>query len=323
MDRREPVPTFYLYGEPHRSAAALFLHAESLEERSRPAHWTIRPHSHRELNHLILIAEGGGVMEAEGSSSAFEAPCLLLVPSQVVHGFRWHDESRGSVITLANGYRDDIVRRDPDAAALFSAAAAVPVSNDDAELITSQARRLMRELAWIAPGHRTALDAALAPIIVQAVRALAVLRQEGRLGRGRQAELVARFRSIVEERYRLREPIAALASRLGVSPTTLRVACAAIAGTSPAGIVNSRAFLEAKRALCYSNQTIAEIAYGLGFDDPAYFSRFFARQAGCSPTRFRDDHESVTAWTPPRVQRGKDGGARRSRASVRLRAALR
>ena len=99
---QEPVPTFNLYGEPHRSVSNHFLHAESLDHRSRPAHWTIRPHSHRELNHLILIVAGGGEMQAEGTLTAFEAPCLLLVPSQVVHGFRWQAESSGSVITLAN-----------------------------------------------------------------------------------------------------------------------------------------------------------------------------------------------------------------------------
>ncbi len=45
--------------------------------------------------------------------------------------------------------------------------------------------------------------------------------------------------------------------------------------------------LEAKRALLYSNMTIAEVAYHLGFEDPAYFSRFFAKVVGRSPRAFR------------------------------------
>jgi AraC-like DNA-binding protein len=89
----------------------------------------------------------------------------------------------------------------------------------------------------------------------------------------------------------LREPIATYAAELGVSPTTLRTACALVAGMPPAEILNLRAFLEAKRSLCYSNQTIAEIAYGLGFVDPAYFTRAFTRHAGRSPRQYRIDHE--------------------------------
>jgi AraC family transcriptional activator of pobA len=291
MTAQSPVPNFYLYGEPHRSVSDHFLHVEPLDVRSRPAGWTIRPHSHRELNHLILIAGGGGMMHAEGILTAFEAPCLLLVPSQVVHGFRWHDESEGSVITLANSYRDELARRDPDAAALFVAPAAAALSKDAARTISAQAKGLMRELAWIAPGHRTAVDAGLALIVVQALRALAIHLHEGGPSRGRRAELVARFRAIVEERFRLREPVASYAAALGVSPTTLRVACAQVAGTPPAEILNLRAFLEAKRSLCYTNQSVAEIAYGLGFVDPAYFTRSFSKHTGLSPRQFRIGHE--------------------------------
>jgi AraC family transcriptional activator of pobA len=290
---QQPVPTFYLYGEPHRSVSNHFLHAESLDHRSRPAGWTIRPHSHRELNHLILIAGGGGAMQAEGTVTGFEAPCLLLVPSQVVHGFRWQAESSGSVITLANTYRDALIERDPDAAALFDAPTVAPLGKDVARSIAAQARTLIRELAWNSPGHRTAVDAALALILVQALRGIALSSREDSHGRSRHAELVARFRALVEERFRLREPIGHYAGMLGVSPTTLRVACATIAGMPPADIVNLRAFLEARRALSYTTLTVAEIAYGLGFVDPAYFTRSFTRHAGLSPRAFRLQNQAA------------------------------
>ncbi|MGB3383878.1 MAG: helix-turn-helix domain-containing protein [Marinomonas sp.] len=45
--------------------------------------------------------------------------------------------------------------------------------------------------------------------------------------------------------------------------------------------------LEAKRQLLYTSQSIEEIAYNLGFKDPAYFSRFFKKNTGYPPGRFR------------------------------------
>jgi len=41
--------------------------------------------------------------------------------------------------------------------------------------------------------------------------------------------------------------------------------------------------------LRYTNLSVAEIGYAIGFSDPAYFSRFFTRHAGCSPRAYRRD----------------------------------
>ena len=293
MGQHDPVPTFYLYGEPPQTVADDFLHVESLDHRSRPAGWRIRPHAHRELNHLILIKRGGGAMEVEASTSSFEAPCLLLIPARIVHGFRWYDESSGSVITLANSYRDELIRRDSDIAPLFAGPAVAALAHDVASGIDRQAEILIRELGWAAPGHRAAVDAALMAILVLALRSLAVHSASSAEGQGRHAAIVARYRAMVEERFRLREPVGAYAARLAVSPTTLRVACSRVAGMTPGEIFDMRVLLEAKRALSYSNLAVAEVAYGLGFSDPAYFTRMFTRSVGRSPGRFRRDRRNA------------------------------
>jgi hypothetical protein len=53
--------------------------------------------------------------------------------------------------------------------------------------------------------------------------------------------------------------------------------------------------LEAKRTLIYTSMTVTETAHELGFDDPAYFSRFFSERVGCSPASFRLRTESQAA----------------------------
>ena len=45
--------------------------------------------------------------------------------------------------------------------------------------------------------------------------------------------------------------------------------------------------LEARSELVYTSKTISEIGYGLGFEDAAYFSRFFSRRSGMSPGAYR------------------------------------
>jgi AraC-like DNA-binding protein len=57
----------------------------------------------------------------------------------------------------------------------------------------------------------------------------------------------------------------------------------------PAGmIIRERLLLEAKRLLRYSDSPVAEIATHLNFEDPSYFSRFFKKHTGFSPSEFRE-----------------------------------
>jgi AraC-like DNA-binding protein len=46
--------------------------------------------------------------------------------------------------------------------------------------------------------------------------------------------------------------------------------------------------LEAKRLLIYSTKRIKEIAYEVGFEDIQTFSRFFKRNEGISPSKYKE-----------------------------------
>ncbi|PJG46237.1 AraC family transcriptional regulator [Sphingobium sp. LB126] len=286
------VPAFYLYGEPQRAVEVGFVHVESLDDRSRPSEWTIQPHVHRDLNHIILIAQGGGTMRADGNTLSFDAPCLLLVPRGIIHGFTWLRESRGWVMTISDSYLQHLLERDEDLQPLFRVPRAVPLPPAELSEVEADIQRLAQELAWSGPGQRGAIEALLLGLMVQALRHAALTEAGPRAG-GRQARLVARLRERIELHFRRREPVDAYALALGVSETALRQACSHVAGMSPAAMVDERALLEARRLLLYSNLSIAEIAYAVGFDDPAYFSRFFARHLDRPPRDWRAEYGSA------------------------------
>ena len=60
-----------------------------------------------------------------------------------------------------------------------------------------------------------------------------------------------------------------------------------LSGQTALGIVHQRLLLEAKRDLVYTAMTVNEIADRLGFSEPAYFTCFFKRLSGVSPSVFR------------------------------------
>jgi AraC family transcriptional activator of pobA len=131
------------------------------------------------------------------------------------------------------------------------------------------------------------VEACLLGLLVASLRLIARSAPKDRPRAGRHAELTARFRGLVEQRYREHPPLEAYARDLGVSLSQLRTACLKSAAAPPLRLIHERLMLEARRLLIYTSLTVAQVAYSLGYDDPAHFSRSFAQHAGCSPRAFR------------------------------------
>jgi AraC-like DNA-binding protein len=60
-------------------------------------------------------------------------------------------------------------------------------------------------------------------------------------------------------------------------------------GVSAGHLIRQRVVLEAKRLARYSGAGMKEIAYDLGFNDSAHFSRFFKSIAGTNFSDFKKE----------------------------------
>jgi AraC family transcriptional activator of pobA len=293
---REPqaaIPRFFLYGEPPRDAGERFMHVETIADRSRVNDWRIQPHAHRDLHQLLVIFTGGGEMEAETRRQPFRAPALLIVPAGVVHGFSFTEDTEGYVVTLADTLLRDLARDERSFRSLFADATCASLDEDPAHFpefaqeFAQTLPKLRRELVWSAPASAAAATARLTTLLVGAVRALHQPAEVVSAAGNARAALVARLREKIETHLRGGLSVAQYAKVLNVTPARLRAACVEVTGKTPMRVLEERLVLEAKRNLTYTNMTIAQIAYYLGFTDPAYFSRFFSKLAGESPAAFR------------------------------------
>lgn len=100
-------------------------------------------------------------------------------------------------------------------------------------------------------------------------------------------DVVRRFNVMVENHYRTEHEVKFYASKLNKAPKTLSNYFALYGHKSPLRIIQERIALEAKRLFYYTDKTSKEIAYDLGFDDAAHFSRFFKNQTRQSPSEFK------------------------------------
>jgi AraC family transcriptional activator of pobA len=290
MPRRtaaQPFPQYFLYGEASQDVDERFLHVESIAARSRLHDWTIRPHAHRDLHHLLLVLRGGGAYTAEGVVRAFTAPALLSVPLACVHGFDFRPGTDGWIVTASGALAGRIVREHAELASVFKEPGATSLPAPALEALKAPFDALVAEFRGQQPGRKAAAEAALTTILVHAWRRQLDALPAAAQPRNSDSALLARFRALVEANFREQTSIADYARRLAVSQERLRTACVRSAGSSPLALLNARRLLEAKRNLLYTNMSVALIAETCGFLDPAYFSRFFARSTGKSPRAYR------------------------------------
>ncbi|WDE01661.1 helix-turn-helix domain-containing protein [Thalassomonas actiniarum] len=104
---------------------------------------------------------------------------------------------------------------------------------------------------------------------------------------------VKQLKQLIEENYTRETSAEYYASVLGLTSRHLNEIAKANLSKTVSGLVHDRLILEAKRKLLFTGHSIKNIAYQLGFDDPAYFARFFRRNEGQSPNAYRDSKRQL------------------------------
>ncbi|MCW3476723.1 helix-turn-helix domain-containing protein [Rhodovastum sp. RN2-1] len=298
------MPHYVLYGEHARRAAPGFVHVETLSSRSALHGWEIAPHRHEGLQQLLWVGEGGGEARLDRVRARFEGPALIVVPAPLVHAFTWQPGSEGHVLTLAADYVAALARNAEAAVARSldtPRVLALAPGHAAASALAGLFERLARELQFGAPGMATAVAARVQLLMVEVARLAPPAEATVPAG----AELWQRFRAAVEQSFRSCHGVAGIAAGIAVTRGRLDAICRRHAGRTGQQVIHDRLVLEAQRSLIYTGLTVAEIAYDLGFADPAYFTRFFARETGERPGAFRRRHRAANGTATDREQGGQ------------------
>ncbi len=293
---RSAIPSFLLYGEQAGGDDPPFIHIETIAARAGMLNWTIGAHRHDALGHVLLIKGGGGRFMLDGVVRQFGPGCAMSVPSKLVHAFHFLPDTDGLVLTLSDSLlelaTDALVESDLSgdlAGALLVDLAEDPVLFGQ---IAASLACIGAELAQPQLGQLTAIRTHVALILLAMVRG-GRFHGEQSLYSSQDLRLVERLRRRIGQSLAGSPAVTDLAAELGVTAARLNTACRRVAGCSTLHLLHAAQLAEAKRALLYTEQPVSEIAYSLGFEDPAYFSRFFTRRTGRTPSAFRALHIPV------------------------------
>lgn len=100
-------------------------------------------------------------------------------------------------------------------------------------------------------------------------------------------EFFRKFMLLVDAHYKKKHRVADYADLLFMAPKTITHKFRRLQLPQPNDIIKNRIVLEAKRFLAHTSMTTKEIAYELGYEDPAYFSKLFKGKTNYSPSDFR------------------------------------
>jgi AraC-like DNA-binding protein len=100
---------------------------------------------------------------------------------------------------------------------------------------------------------------------------------------------IIKFKQLIEENFAKEKNVSLYAEMLNMNPSCLNELSKRVTGITAGELIRNRVIEETKKLLYSSRMSGKEIAYELGFDDPAYFSRFFKKYTGTTLKEFRDN----------------------------------
>ncbi|MBB5465838.1 AraC family transcriptional activator of pobA [Paraburkholderia sp. CI2] len=283
------IPNYDLYGESARPPWYDAFNFEWIVERSRPNDWHIAAHRHDALLQILYIRSGSGHVLIESEKLTIDAPCLILIPAQTVHGFVFSPEIDGLVITAAQRALESISKAvSPGLVPVLQRPALIPVRPSVGERTLMPLFGLLeQEFRGSARGHIAAGMSLMIALFVQVARLTDAASSAGASVNDRRAAQIKRLRELIATHVREHLPIDFYAEKLGVTAAQLGRICREELGHSPLSLVNDQLIREAQRDLVYSGSSIKQIAHALGFEDAAYFSRYFRKQTGVTPKEFQ------------------------------------
>lgn len=244
-----------------------------------------------------LRAERGYLMVAEtgiceivsgGEARELDAPRLIWLPSAAAQKLTLGPGSSGELLELpetvlaravpTRAFGDELRR-------MLGQILVLPLTDAALRRQLSLALAEIRgELHAAEPGHLAAIEHQLTLVLIRLWR---LARKQNIAAGTADRSLADRFVLLVGLHCRDHWTVEDYCRRLEIGRDRLGRICRAATGHSPQAYIHRELHRDARELLLGSQMQVSQVAFRLGFADPAYFNRFFTRMEGMSPGRLR------------------------------------
>ncbi|MBN4053861.1 4-hydroxyphenylacetate catabolism regulatory protein HpaA [Haliea sp. AH-315-K21] len=251
-------------------------------------------HRHAQYLQIHYFERGDINFHIDDKLFQVEGPCLFLTPPAIPHSFQTMQDAGGHVLTIHQSLIWELMKRGLQNVPEIDLQLGICLTEKNMHEEQRNQWQLIQQLLqnikneWLAesPAKFLVLENFVYLLIIQIAR-LSSRQVKSSLINNDDLRLFHRFSNEIETHLHEHWHLYEYTRTIGVSASRLYQICKRISNSSPKKIIRERLLQEVKRMLTFSSLSSNEISYKLGFNDPAYFSRFFKAQTGMTPHSYR------------------------------------
>ncbi len=243
---------------------------------------------------IYWIKEGKGIYSIDFESYSFNDNVLFFLSPGQVFSVDLEKIKEAYQLTFVRDFYC-IQTHDKDVACngvLFNNVYETPFvkpCESDSKKLNSILESLIEEFNNNETAQYDMLQSYLKQFIIHTVR---VKKEHHIIKNDEETKLFKDFSLLVNQYFKTLHSVTDYANRLGLSPKSLTKHLQKVGVQTPSDFIKNRIVLEAKRQLIYTDDSVKHIAYDLGFNDSAYFTRFFKKATSKSPLLFKKDYKN-------------------------------
>jgi AraC family transcriptional regulator, transcriptional activator of pobA len=250
------------------------------------------PHHRHHYYEIIWLKNGSGIHHIDTTSYPYSGSVLFLLSPGQIHQLQQSEKAEGYVVRFLPAIFGD-VKNVTDFilnTQLFENVQASPLLKVPApqfSVIDDLFLKISIEFNGYQKDKEPMLGAYLKILMMQIAR----LKHQQEIIQQHEMDagfaLFRNYKIAIEKYYTSTHLVQGYADLLHMQPRMLNTVARKYSGKSAGELITERILLEAKRYLYHNLESVKEIAFALGFEDPAYFTRLFKKHTGLSPVEYR------------------------------------
>ncbi|TGK79181.1 AraC family transcriptional regulator [Leptospira noumeaensis] len=257
--------------------------------------WSVLSVNH--FSSLILIKKGKGHIEIDSKKYTVDNFGFLYLPHYVSYRGEWSEVIDGVIIRFYDSF---LLRKNEVPASRFSfflnSKSPTVLNMKDCTIVWGIFRFLKKELR-LEDRSEKGIIRNLSELLFLYINRY--IQKDLNLIPIKSNRIVYEFFQLLNSSQGEIRSVNYFASQLGITPGHLSDTVKEVTGKSASDFIKENVMRRAFRLLEHTNERVSDIALQLNFQDSAYFTRFFKKNTGVSPSEFRKDKNPTFVHTSP------------------------